>query len=112
MNLPVIATVTREPYAQAYDARNALADMWGAPVLVDAHGWWLPPVTSAPSQNGHRGALVALQMLVPAGTVCGDKDRWTVAGGTYYQVGSPEDYNNGPWSVSVPLILHLSNVKW
>ncbi len=113
MNLPVVAQVTREAYVVgAVDDLNTPVEDWAAPVNVDTHGWWPPSVEQILGQEPQRRAVeIALALLVPNGTSCGDKDRWTVAGKAMLQVGDPQDLNHGPWGMSVPFVVYLKRIE-
>lgn len=81
---------------------------WAPAVEVDAHGWWQPAPHQIGVQAG-RGRDIVRALMVPRGTACGDRDRWTVPGvGALLQVGDAQDYSHGPGGVRVPLIVHLS----
>ena len=113
MNLPVIGTVMHAPYQPVpADAPHLPADGWGPPVAVPLHGWW---PTAADEQiigdAGRRALEVERAVIVPASTVCGDRDRWTLTGGVFEQIGGPADYNNGPFGTEVPLVVYLKRVE-
>lgn len=113
MNLPVISTVTREPFTPGEkDSMGLRADGWGTGAPVDCHGWWPPTAEQIlGAEPGRRAAEIERAMLVPQGTVCSDRDRWTETGGvTFEQVAGPQDYNHGTFGMAVPLIVYLKRV--
>jgi len=109
MNLPVIAQVPDEPFEPgATDGMGAAVDAWGTSGNVGTHGWWPPSVEQILGQEPQRRAIeIALALLIPNGTVCADKDRWTIGAEPLLQVGDPQDFNHGPWGMEVPLIVYL-----
>ncbi len=114
MNLPIIAQVTCEPYTPG--SENSIGERppgWGTPVTVDSHGWWEPaPEQILGVEPGRRSQEIDLALLVPTATVCADRDRWTIPGaGAFEQVAGPQDYNHGPFGMSVPLIVYLKGVR-
>lgn len=87
-------------------------DSWAPAVPVDSHGWWQPNPDEIATEPGRRSQEIVRSLLIPNDTACADKDRWTLPGdGTYEQVGRPQDYNHGPFGMSVPLIVHLKTVE-
>jgi len=113
MNLPVVAQIPHELYALgAVDDMGAAADAWGTSGNVDTNGWWPPSVEQILGQEPQRRAIeISLALLVPNGTVCADKDRWTIAGEPLLQVGEPQDFNHGPWGMEVPLVVYLKRIE-
>lgn len=80
-------------------------------VQVPTFGWWQPSADDLNLYPGRRAELLACCLLVPSDVACADRDRWTVAGRTFEQDGSPHDYNHGPWGMAVPLVVYLSRVE-
>ena len=114
MNLSAIGTVSHEAYTPG--AANALGlrpDAWAAPADVDIFGWWPPTAEQILGvEPGRRATEIERAMLVPVGTVCGDRDRWTESGGVAFeQVAGPQDFNHGPFGATVPLIVYLKRVS-
>lgn len=112
MIFPIVATVTREPFtAGAVDDLGMPVDGWSPAVSVDSHGWWPPSAESANGDIGRRSITCDLVLLVPTGTVCGDRDRWTLPGeGSLEQQGDDDDYNHGPFGAVVPQVVYLKRV--
>lgn len=113
MNLRVVATVTRQAYAiGAPDEINLPIESWGAPAAIVSYGWWQPAADELHLESGRRAEDVALSMLIPAKTVCGDRDRWALPGaGVLEQYGRAQDYSHGPFGMKVPLLVHLKRVE-
>jgi hypothetical protein len=113
VNLPVIAQVPHEAFTPgAPDDLHVPVDDWADPVDVDTHAWWPPSPEQILGQEPQRRALeISLALLVPIGTPCGDKDRWTIAGKQLLQVGGPQDYSHGPWGMQVPAVIYLKTVE-
>lgn len=113
MNLPVVGQVPHEPFLLGtVDDLNVPTESWGSPQNVDTHGWWPPSVDQILGQEPQRRAVeVSLALLVPNGTMCADKDRWTVDGKPMLQVADAQDFNHGPWGMQVPLVIYLKTVE-
>lgn len=95
-------TVTREPFTPgATNAHGDPIDAWGSPVSVAVFAWSPPSPDSEPAEQQRRAVERDLDVYAPLGTVGGPRDRWTVAGVTYLQVGYAEDYSHGPWPSDV-----------
>ena len=102
MTLPTPYTVTREPYSPgAKNAHGKPADAWGAPVSVPVHGWAPPSADAEPSEPNRSLVVRDLDLYAPVGTSGRPKDRWTVGGVPYLQVGYVEDFSHGPWQNEV-----------
>lgn len=78
------------------DAHNNPVDGWGSQADVEVYGW-APPVGDSQPELGRPLVVRDLDLYTPPGVVCGPKDRWTIDGETFLQVGHPEDFTNGPW---------------
>ena len=109
MNLRTVATVTQQAYTPGTpDSIGLPADAWGAQVPIASYGWWQPAASELDLGPGRRAEDVALSLLVPAGTVCRDRDCWTLPGeGVLEQYGRAQDYNHGPFGMRVPLVVYL-----
>lgn len=110
MNLPIIGTVQREPYTWTADPYTQ-TDAWGAPVETATHGWWQPSPDEITVDPGRRADEIVRAVLVPVGMGGGDRDRWTLPDGVFLQVGKPQDANNGPFGMRVPLVVYLKTVE-
>lgn len=96
--IPTRYTVTRERFTPgAKDRHGKPADAWGPPVPVAVHGWAPPSPDTEPALEARRAVERTLDLYAPAGTAGAPRDRWTVAGVHYLQVGHPEDFTRGPW---------------
>ncbi len=113
MNLSIVGQIPHEPYMLgAVDDLNVPIESWGTPASVNTYGWWPPSVEQILGQEPQRRAIeISLALMVPIGTVCADKDRWTVGGTPMLQVADAQDYNHGPWGMQVPLIVYLKTVE-
>ena len=112
MDLPVVALVGLERYSPGVaDPIGLRADGWAVPVGVESFGWWQPSPDDATDTSGRRAVARDVDLLVPAATSCGDRDRWTVDGHTYLQTGEAQDYNHGPFAQAVPLVVYLRRVE-
>ena len=112
MNLPIVGELQREPYTPGpVDELGLRPDGWGPASTVPTHGWWEPGADELAASAGRRAVESDLVALVPAGTVTGDRDRWTVAGDTYLQQGGPQDNNHGPFGMRVPLAIYLKRTE-
>lgn len=102
MTIPTPHTVTREPFTPgSVNAHGKPVDAWGSPVSVLVHGWAPPSADTEPSEANRSPVLRDLDLYAPAGTAGSPKDRWTVGGTAYLQVGHVEDFTNGPWQNEV-----------
>lgn len=114
MYLPIIGQVQHAVYAPTPSTPPHLpTDAWATPVAVDCHGWWPPsPDEVLGVEPGRRAEKIERALLVPQGTACGDRDRWTEPGGvTFEQVSGPQDYSHGPFGMQTPLVVYLKRVK-
>lgn len=108
MSIPTPYTVSRAPFLPgATDAHGNAVDAWGASVSVAVHGWAPPSADTAPAASGRDPVVRDVDLYVPAGTACGPRDRWTLDGTVYEQVGRAEDYTRGPWSWAAGLRINL-----
>ena len=104
MRLPVIGQVQHAAYIPG------ASPSWAPPVPVDCHGWWpAPPETVPTGSVGELPEVTKLQLAVPEGTVCGHRDRWTVAGTVLEQVGAAADYSHGPFGLAAPLTVYVQS---
>ncbi|MDA8438240.1 MAG: DUF6093 family protein [Propionibacterium sp.] len=104
MILPVIGQVSHAAFIPG------ATPSWAVAVLVDCHGWLPGSPSTVPTESvGELPAVTRLQVIVPAGTVCGHRDRWTIAGETLEQVGGPEDFGHGPFGMSTPLLVSVQS---
>lgn len=112
MNLPTIATVSRQPFTPgAQDAMGLRPEGWGTAAPVSCHGWWPPsPEQILGVEPGRRATEIQIALIVPQGTTCADRDRWTLPVGTFEQVAGAQDYSHGPFGTQVPLIVYLKRV--
>lgn len=113
MILPLSGTVQREAFtAGATDPLGIPSDGYSAAVDVDVNGWYPPSAETVKANTGRRAIESDLVLIVPNGTVCKDKDRWTIPGfGAYLQQGAADDFNHGPFGMEVPLVVYLKAVK-
>lgn len=111
MSFPTPYTVTREAYEPSTDAHGSPVDGWGAPGNVVVHGWSPPTGDREPVEAGRSPVVRDLDVFAPAGTPGGPKDRWTVAGVQYLQVGHVEDFTTGPWQWAAGVRINLLRVE-
>lgn len=113
MQVPVIAQVPLGRYAQAgADDLGVPVDAWAPEVMVDVCAWWTPsPEDIQGVQPQRRGRVLAYVVMVPQGTDCGDRDRWSLAGHVLEQQGAAVDYGHGPWGLRTPLLVYLATVE-
>lgn len=112
MSLPTPYTVTREPFQPGTtDAHNNPVDAWGAPVTVEVHGWAPPSQDKEPGDDNRSAVERDLDVYAPAGTAGAPRDRWTVDGVQYRQVGHVEDYTKGPWQWAAGARINLVRVE-
>lgn len=112
MDLPIIGAVIHERYTPGPVNPDGLrTDAWAAPEPVATHGWWQPSPDEPTDSAGRRSVERDLDLMIPVGTVCGDRDRWTVAGDRYIQQGDDQDANHGPFGMAVPLVVHLKKLR-
>lgn len=111
MILPTIGTVRHGAYvAESVGSDNLPTDSWGAYTDVPTHGWHPPNPAEIDGGVGRRSETCELVLMVPV-MVCGDRDRWQVAGDTWEQMGRPGDFNHGPFGMTVPLLVYLKKVE-
>lgn len=114
MDLPIVGQVQHAAYSPTEETPPYLpSEAWSAPVAVDTHGWW-PPTSDQilGVEPGRRAEEIERALLIPQGTDCGDRDRWTLPGdGIFEQVAGPQDYSHGPFGTQVPLIAYLKRVE-
>lgn len=112
MSLPTPYVVSREPITPgAMDAHGNPADAWGPSVDVLVHGWAPPAADKEPGDDNRNSVIRDLDLYAPAGTTGGPRDRWTVDGVPYLQVGYPEDYTRGPWQWAAGVRINLKRVE-
>lgn len=113
MILSVVAQVQLERYEPASEDPIGLpGDGWAAPVDVDSFGWWQPSADEIRPNPGRRSQEIVRTLMVPLGTDCADRDRWTIPGdGTFDQVGEAQDNSHGPFGMQTPLVIYLGKVK-
>ena len=112
MNLPIVAQIPHELYTPSGEDEIGLAtDAWTSTAPVDSHGWYPPSADTVGLEPGRRPVDCDMVLMVPLGTVCGDRDRWTLPDGTYAQQGRAEDYSHGPFGMTVPLLVYLKRVE-
>lgn len=110
--LPTPHTVTRSAFTPgSVDALNNAVDAWGAPGSVAVHGWAPPSADATPFEQARSAIIRDLDLLVPVGTVNGPRDRWTVGGVVYEQVGHAEDYSHGPFGFTGGLRINLRRAE-
>lgn len=98
MGVPTPHQVTREPFTPGpKDRHGNPVDAWGEPVSVPVHGWAPGSADVQPAEEARRAVVRDLDLYAPAGTPGAPRDRWTVGGVVYLQVGHPEDFTHGPW---------------
>jgi len=113
VNLNVVAQAAHSVYSPwVIDPLGGPEPRWVDAGPVDSFGWWQPTADELGIESGRRSEEVSRVLLVPAGTACGDKDRWTIPGdGTFEQVGGPQDNSRGPFGMQTPLIVYLKTVE-
>lgn len=112
MSLPAPYTVLRAPFAPGTrDAHGNDVDTWGAPVAVAVHAWAAPAADTLPGDDNRDSVIRDLDLYAPAGTVGAPRDRWTVNGTVYEQVGHVEDYTHGPWQWAAGVRINLKRVE-
>lgn len=113
MNLPIIGQAQHAAHIPGDPGGYGAAESWAAAVAVDVHGWWSPSQDEINANApGRRSQEVAKALMVPLGTACGDRDRWTLPGGeTLEQVGEAQDASHGPWGMAPPLVVYLATVE-
>ena len=89
MLLPIVAAIQHELHTPGPETPDGLTpDGWAAQVAVESHGWYPPSADQVGIEPGRRDVECDLILMVAAGTVCGDKDRWTIPGeGIFVQDG-------------------------
>lgn len=113
MNLNIVGTLPHQRFTAgaAGDDGMPSAPSWGT-ANVNTYGWWPPsPEQILGVEPGRRAQEIQMAALVPQGTVCGDRDKWTVGGVAFEQVAGPQDYSHGPFGMAVPLIVYLKQVE-
>lgn len=111
MTFPTPYTVTRSALIEgAEDAHGNPVESWGSPVSVPVHGWAPPSADSTPIASGRDPVIRDLDLYAPVGTTGQPRDRWTVDGVVYEQVGYIEDYTRGPWQWAAGLRINLK--RW
>ncbi len=114
MNFPITGSLSHQRFTDGPIGLDSMPawPVWGDPVYVDSYGWWQPsPDQILGVSPGRRANEIHLAVLVPQGTICGDRDKWIVGGVTFEQVAGAQDYSHGPFSASVPLVVYLKNVE-
>ena len=108
LQLPVIGQVQHRRYLPGtLDPAATVPATWGPVQPVDLHGRWQPKPETIGTSSDQR--QVDRTLIVPEGTVCGDRDRWIIPGdGEWLQVGGGQDYSQGPFGFRVPLLVHRS----
>ncbi|MCL1838660.1 MAG: hypothetical protein FWG47_05015 [Propionibacteriaceae bacterium] len=92
------------------DSHNAPVDAWAEPTLVQVYAW--APTSMTQNVDGNRRPVVAdVDLLVPVGVCGAPRDRWTLLGKVFEQVGDFEDYTTGPWPGSPGGRIRLKRVK-
>lgn len=109
--IPTPYTVTREAYEPTQDSHGAVVDGWGSPASVPVYGWAPPGSDDEPFEAGRAAVERDMELYAPTGTPGGPKDRWTLSGVQYLQVGHPDDYSTGPWSVEFGVVINLKRVE-
>lgn len=98
MKFPTPYTVQREPFTPG--ATNSLGDpvdAWGDPLDVLVHGWGPPNPDEMPPAEARDLVVRDMDLYVPPGTEGEPRDRWTLDGVVYDQVGHVQDYGRGPF---------------
>lgn len=112
LTLPIVGTLSHQRFTPgATDDAGMPTDAWGTAAEVTAHGWWPPSQDQIMGEASRRAQEINMAVIIPQGTVCGDRDRWTVGGFVLEQVGGAQDYSHGPFGMAVPLIVHLGMVN-
>jgi hypothetical protein len=113
MILPTTAQVQLARYAPSTeDSTGMPVDAWETPVPIDVCGWWQSTADEIGIDSGRRSQEIVRSLLIPRDTACGDKDHWTIPGDdAFEQVGEAQDFNHGPFGMSVPLIVSLKSVE-
>lgn len=108
MSLPTPYAVQRAPFQPgSTDAHGNPVDAWGPSASVAVHGWAPPSADGSPAASGRDPVIRDVDLYAPAGTVGKPRDRWTLDGATYDQVGYPEDYTRGPWQWAAGVRINL-----
>ncbi len=112
MNLSIAATLPHQRFTPGpEDDLGQHVPAWGSAEPVGIYGWWPPaPEQILGVEPGRRAQEIQMAVLVPQGTACGDRDRWTLSTGVFEQVAGPQDYSHGPFGTDVPLIVYLKVV--
>lgn len=111
VSLPLPYIVTRASLIEgSVDAHGNPVESWGASVTVAVHAWAPPSADSAPITAGRDPVIRDLDLYAPAGTTGQPRDRWTVNGVAYEQIGHPEDYAYGPWQWQAGVRINLK--RW
>ena len=84
---------------------------WAPPVTVLVYGWAPASADTEPFEAGRAEVDRHMDLLVPPGVACGPRDRWTVAGQVWEQVGHPEDFTNGPFGFAPGVRVDLRRVE-
>lgn len=110
--IPTPFTVKRSAFtAGATDSYGNPVESWVTATDVAVHGWAPPSADVEPFEQGRNAVVRDLDLYAPAGTVGGPRDRWTVAGTVFEQVGHVEDFSHGPFGFSGGVRINLKRVE-
>ena len=107
--------VSREAYGEGgYDGLGNPIAGYGPPEPVRVIGWYRPVLDTSTNQPARDDLFKRLTLMAPAGTVGGDRDRWTVDGEKWLQNGDVQDYSKGnPFSMSgaAQAVINLTKIE-
>lgn len=104
-------TVTREAFTPgALDAHGNPVDAWAAGVSVSAIAWAPAGADKAPVVVDGHPVITDMDLYLPPSTTNAHRDKWTLTGTEYQQVGRGEDYTHGPfeWEAGIRVNLKLA----
>lgn len=88
--------VTRESFEQGgFDGLGNSTQGYGPPEPVRVFGWFQPTIATSSTEPARDDVANRLTLMLPAGSKGNNKDRWTVDGIGWLQVGPIQDYSCG-----------------
>lgn len=92
------------------DAHGTTTFTYADPISVPVHGWAPPSPDQQPDQSDRAPVVIALH-LTADDFPGGPKDRVTVGGQMFEQIGYPEDFRNGPFGFTPGVRVSLRRVE-
>ncbi|MDR2381559.1 MAG: hypothetical protein LBE08_10395 [Bifidobacteriaceae bacterium] len=93
------------------DSHGNPTDGWGAPTDVLVYGWGPPAADQTPFEAGRSEIDRDLDLYAPPNVHCGPRDRWTIDGVVYTQIGWAEDFGHGPFGFVPGARVNLRRVE-